>query len=86
VRFTGTQPQKNEISVWATGYQVNTGHKLRVIIASSWFPRFNRNLNSGEPIYSSSLMLNARQKVWFGADTPSSINLPVYETELKTRN
>jgi putative CocE/NonD family hydrolase len=86
VRFTGPQPQKNEISVWATGYQVNTGHKLRVIIASSWFPRFNRNLNSGDPIYSSSVIVNAHQKVWFGADTPSSVNLPVYETDHKIKN
>jgi uncharacterized protein len=83
VSFSGDQPQKNEISVWATGYQVNAGHKLRVIIASSWFPRFNRSLNTCEPIYSAGVIVNARQKVWFGGDTPSSVNLPVYKTDNK---
>ena len=83
VRFKGTQPEKNEISVWATGYQINTGHKLRVIIASSWFPRYNRTLNSCEPIYWANVMINAHQKVWFGGDTPSSVNLPVYEAPNK---
>jgi putative CocE/NonD family hydrolase len=83
VRPGGDRPEKNEISVWATGYQINTGHKLRVIIASSWFPRFNRSLNSCEPIYGADVIVNAHQKVWFGGDTPSSVNLPVYETDNK---
>lgn len=83
VRFESTQCIKKEISVWATGYQLNTGHKLRIIIASSWFPRFNRSLNSCEPIYSANVIVNAHQKVWFGNDTPSSVNLPVYKTASK---
>lgn len=73
-----SKPGKTEISVWATGYQLNPGHKLRVFIASSWFPRFNRSLNTCEPGFTAKEMVTARQKVWFGADTPSSINLPVY--------
>jgi len=72
-------PQKTEISVWATGYQVNPGHKLRVIIASSWFPRFNRSLNNCQPISTSKDLVKARQTVFYGGETPSSINLPIYE-------
>jgi uncharacterized protein len=83
VRFESMQPERKEISVWATGYQINTGHKLRVFISSSWFPRFNRSLNSCEPIYSANVIVNAHQKVWFGGDTPSSVNLPVYNTNSK---
>ena len=83
VRFGSVQPEKKEISVWATGYQLNTGHKLRVIITSSWFPRFNRSLNSCEPIFSANVIVNAHQKIWFGGDTPSSVNLPVYKTDFK---
>ena len=78
-----TQPERNEISVWATGYQINTGHKLRVVISSSWFPRYNRSLNSCEPIYSAIVMTTAHQKIWFGGDNPSSVNLPVYVTSNK---
>jgi uncharacterized protein len=85
VKFAGTQPEKKEISVWATGYQINTGHKLRVFISSSWFPRFNRSLNSCDPIYSADIIVNAHQKVWFGGDNPSSVNLPVYETPGKRK-
>jgi uncharacterized protein len=83
VRFESLQPEKKEISVWATGYQLNTGHKLRVIISSSWFPRYNRSLNSCDPIYNAKDIINAQQKVWYGNDTPSSVNLPVYETSDK---
>jgi uncharacterized protein len=78
VRFAGTGAEKKDISVWATGYQLNMGHKLRIFIASSWFPRFNRTLNSCEPISEAKNMVNAHQKVWFGPETPSSVNLPVY--------
>jgi len=83
VKFESTHPEKKEISVWATGYQLNTGHKLRVFIASSWFPRYNRSLNSCEPIFSANVIVKANQKVWFGIDTPSSVNLPVYENDQK---
>jgi predicted acyl esterase len=80
VRFESLLPEKKEISVWATGYQINTGHSLRIIITSSWFPRYNRSLNTCDPIYGADVMVNAHQKIWFGKDTPSSVNLPVYET------
>ncbi|HWR99334.1 MAG TPA: CocE/NonD family hydrolase [Prolixibacteraceae bacterium] len=72
------EPQKTEISVWATGYQLNPGHHLRVVISSSWFPRFNRSLNSCEPAFAAKNMKSARQTVGYGGKTPSSVNLPVY--------
>ncbi len=83
VNINSPENQKTEISVWATGYQLNPGHKLRVIITSAWFPRFNRSLNSCEPISSAKEMINARQKVFYGPSTPSSIILPVYEMKKK---
>jgi uncharacterized protein len=79
VRFKGEGPQKEEISVWATGYQLNKGHRLRMIIASSWFPRYARNLNTCEPVLTAEKMMKASQKIWYGRTTPSSINLPVYK-------
>lgn len=68
---------KAEISVWATGYQVNPGHKLRAVITSSWFPRFNRNINSCEPIFSATTIKTAHQKIYFGPEHPSSVTLPI---------
>ncbi len=78
VKFDAEIPQKAGISVWATGYQVNPGHRLRVIITSSWFPRFNRNLNNGEPVAGSTNPVHASQEISFGPGTPSCINLPVF--------
>ncbi|GEM_PF-3701052 len=78
VKFSKKEPLKTEISVWATGYQLNPGHKLRVVITSSWFPRFNRNLNICDPAAVATTMAEAKQTVMYGPDTPSSVNLPVY--------
>ncbi|RKX36955.1 MAG: hypothetical protein DRP64_17870 [Verrucomicrobia bacterium] len=66
-----------DFSVWATGYQFNPGHTLRVVVTSSWFPRFNRNLNMGEPGHSAKEMRKANQRIHFGKDHPSAIILPV---------
>jgi hypothetical protein len=79
VKFKDSEPAKVEISVWATGYQLNPGHKLRVFISSGWFPRFNRNLNNCEPIYNSTRAIEAANKVYYGSEMPSSINLPIFE-------
>ena len=81
VKFEGAGVKKADVSVWATGYQVNPGHKLRAVITSSLFPRFNRNLNSGEPIFSAKTIKEAHQKIYFGPKYPSAITLPVLELE-----
>ena len=41
---------KYNIDLWATGNVFKAGHRIRLYISSSNFPRFNRNLNTGEPI------------------------------------
>ncbi len=71
-------PQQLDIEIWPTGYQINPGHKLRVVITSSCFPAYNRNLNTGEPIYSAKKMVKANQKIYIGSKFPSSVILPVY--------
>lgn len=81
VKFEKGSVKKAELSVWATGYQVNPGHRLRAVITSSLFPRFNRNLNSGEPIFSAKTVKEAHQKIYFGPAYPSAITLPVLELE-----
>ncbi len=79
VQFEESGPEKVEIPVWATGYQLNPGHRMRVVVSSGWFPRFNRSLNTCEPIYSAEKISIAKQKVFYGPVTPSSINIPVFE-------
>ena len=67
---------KVDLSVWATGYQLNEGHKLRVVVTSALFPRFNRNLNANEPIFSARTKRIAHQAVYYGSH-PSSVTLPI---------
>jgi len=77
VCFEKSGVKEIELSVWAAGYQLNRGHKLRAVITSSWFPRFNRNLNSAEPIFSAKTIKIAHQKIHFGPKHSSSITLPI---------
>lgn len=69
--------QRLDISLWATGYQINQGNKIRLVITSALFPRYNRNLNSAETIISATSPRLAHQKVYFGNKYPSNISLPV---------
>ena len=81
VQFSGNKPEKKVISVWATGYEIKSGHILRVVITSGWFPRYNRSLNTCEPAFMATQMKHANQIVFFGGDTPSHIILPVLNSK-----
>ncbi len=77
VHFPDHKIKKQEISVWSTGYELKQGHQLRVVITSSWFPRFNRSLNFCEPAFTATRIKPANQTVYFGTKTPSHLILPV---------
>ena len=68
---------KYTIDLWATSNVFKAGHRIRVYVSSSNFPRFNRNLNTGESNNSSLRMEMARQTIYHDADHPSAIVLPV---------
>ena len=53
------------------------GHKLRLEIASSNFPRFDRNLNTGEEQASATHVVKATNTVWHDQRHPSALILPV---------
>jgi putative CocE/NonD family hydrolase len=65
------------IDLWATSYTVAPGHRLRVEISSSNFPRYARNLNNGEAPGTSDRMERATQVIYHGGDHPSQLLLPV---------
>jgi len=52
------------------------GHALRVEVSSSNFPRFDRNLNTGEDIFWSTRWQIAHQTILHSAEYPSHILLP----------
>jgi predicted acyl esterase len=53
------------------------GHRLRVDIASANFPRFDRNQNTGHPLFSGAELQTATQTIFHEAAHPSHIVLPV---------
>ena len=53
------------------------GHRIRVDISSSNFPRFDVNLNTGEPLNDHRRMVDARNTIYHDAGRPSHIVLPV---------
>lgn len=69
--------EKFTIRMYATSMLFRKGHKLRVDISSSSFPRFSRNLNNGEPVATSTKIVVAEQTVLHSTEYPSHILLPV---------
>jgi hypothetical protein len=66
-----------EIDLWATSNLFKAGHRIRVEVSSSNFPRFNRNLNTGEPVADAVKTAIANQIIRHDAEFPSHILLPI---------
>ena len=65
------------IDLWATSNVFRTGHKIRLEVSSSNFPRFDRNLNTGEPAANSSRLTTATNTILHDKSHPSALILPV---------
>jgi putative CocE/NonD family hydrolase len=65
------------IDMWATSNAFLPGHRIRLEVSSSNFPRFDRNLNTGEDPATGTRMVVARQTVYHNATYPSHVVLPV---------
>jgi putative CocE/NonD family hydrolase len=66
-----------EIDVGATSNVFRQGHRIRLQISSSDFPRHDRNLNTGGEIGESAEMATARQVIRHDRERPSHLILPV---------
>jgi putative CocE/NonD family hydrolase len=80
IRRVETEPgriDEVEVDLWSTSIAIPAGHRLRVHVSSSNFPRWDRNLNTGEPVTSGTAMRTAQQKVYFDQSRPSRIVLPL---------
>ncbi len=69
------------IEVGVTGNVFRSGHRIRVEISSSNFPRFDRNPNTGHELGMDAEMRVARQTVVHTPAYPSHIVLPVIPTQ-----
>ncbi len=65
-----------EIDLWSTAWRFAAGHRLRLAVTSSNFPRFDRNLNTGR---NSAKIKVAQNTVHHEKKYPSHLLLPVSE-------
>ncbi|HEY4054915.1 MAG TPA: CocE/NonD family hydrolase [Terriglobales bacterium] len=65
------------VDLWATSNVFLKGHSIRLEIASSNFPRFDRNLNTGEEVKFAHTSVPATNVVLHDAQHPSALVLPV---------
>ena len=70
-------PTRFRIDLWATSNAFGVGHRIRLEISSSNFPRFDRNLNTGGRVGFETDGRVARQTVFHDTSRPSRLILPV---------
>ena len=66
-----------EIEAFPTANRFLTGHRIRLDVSSSNFPKFDVNPNTGEPEGQSRQAQLAINTILHGGDTPSAVLLPV---------
>jgi len=71
------EPVRIEIDLTPTSNVFLEGHRIRLDVSSSNFPRFDRNPNTGRSLATTTLMRPARQRVFHSAAYPSHVILPV---------
>ena len=65
------------IDLWATSNVFLAGHRIRVDITSSSFPRWDRNLNTDAPLGEGTETIIAHQTILHNRTYPSRIVLPI---------
>jgi putative CocE/NonD family hydrolase len=66
-----------QIDLWSTAQVFKAGHRLRLHVTSSDFPRYDRNLNTGGPFGVESHSAVAINTVFHDAMRPSHLSLPI---------
>ena len=71
------QPYEFTIQMYPTSLVVRKGHRIRMDISSSNFPRFDINPNTGEPLNDNRRIQVANNTIYLDAQHPSQIILPI---------
>jgi len=79
-RMTPGQTYQLTVDMRSIAYLVPRGHRLRLDITSSSFPRLERNLNTGGNNYDETVPARALNRVHLGGDAGSYLELPVLAT------
>ncbi len=75
------QPYEFTIEMYPTSLVFKRGHRIRLDISSSNFPRFDINPNTGEPLNDNRRWQIAENTVYLDSQHPSHIILPVIPAE-----
>ena len=67
---------KINIELGHIAFQIQAGEKLRLQIASSNFPKFNRNPNTGESPFDAVKFKAVKQTIHHSQQYPSFLNIP----------
>nr|WP_044234824.1 CocE/NonD family hydrolase [Haliscomenobacter hydrossis] len=68
---------KVELSPMSTSNYFEKGHRIRIEISSSNFPRFDRNMNTGGKNYDEAVGVVAHNNVHHSVQYPSQVRLPM---------
>jgi putative CocE/NonD family hydrolase len=75
--LTPGQPYEFSIETYPTSLVFKRGHRIRLDISSSNFPRFDVNPNTGEPLNDHRRWRIAENSVYHDPEHPSHIVLPI---------
>ena len=73
------------IRPFPTGNVFKKGHRIRLDVSSSNFPRFDVNPNTGEPLGQNRRMITANNIVYHSSARPSQVLLPIIPATAGTR-
>lgn len=76
-RFVPGEPTEIAIDLGATSNVFRAGHRIRLDVTSSNFPRFDRNPNTADPFGEATQLRRAEQAVYHETIRPSRLVLPV---------
>ena len=66
-----------DLDLWNTCQLYQKGHRIRVEVSSSAYPKYDRNLNTGEALGQTTRMAVAQQKIYHDREHPSFVILPI---------
>lgn len=66
-----------DLHLWSTSHVFKAGHRIRLEVASSAFPKYDRNLNTGDSLAEGTEMRVAVNTVWHDEEHPSHLMLPI---------
>jgi predicted acyl esterase len=75
--LTPGAPVELTIDLWSTALVFNTGHRIRISVSGSNWPRFEVNPNDGGNLNLETEGFVAQPRLLFGGDHPSRVELPV---------